>query len=283
MSFYTPIALKLHAFGLKRLHDPNWTGAELYDDVKRPVRLGYLLQKIEKEGFLFWLGGKLFDDYMTDEQYASVLDGEYLVWFLEDYVSFLACHGADSKEMKSLGAILSEIGNLYDQNDEAYFRIIESYRRREQMLDRLQGLIKAPQGLIESVAPRYAASYADRVFHDRELCGYISELLVTIGFDGTVDVNDFEPKKWVERTAIPQWAKKAVYARDRGKCAQCGADILMELEGDDHIDHMVALSKAGCNDLVNLQLLCKACNLKKSTSDVPVTSSIPPYLLRFHT
>ena len=71
-------------------------------------------------------------------------------------------------------------------------------------------------------------------------------------------------------------------SRDKGKCAQCGVDIVMGLEADDHFDHMVPLSRGGCNDIVNLQLFCQGCNLNKSNKDVPIHSSIPPYLLRFH-
>src|SRR5260370_36273095 len=35
-----------------------------------------------------------------------------------------------------------------------------------------------------------------------------------------------------------------------------------------------------CNDLVNLQVLCDTCNLKKSIGAWPVTSSVPPCLER---
>ncbi len=162
MTLYTPVALKLHAFGLQRLHDPNWTGMEMFDQLKGPVR---------RDGF-----------------------------------------------------------------------------------------------------------------HDRELCAYLSQLIVSIGFDGMDSPRDTEPKKWMGRVNIPIWAKDMdlVAASDRGFCAQCKAAITMELEADDHFDHMVPLARGGCNDIVNLQLLCQACNLKKSKNEVPIYSSIPPYLLRFH-
>jgi len=53
MDLYTPVALKLHAFGLQRLHDPNWTGMELFDQLKHPVRREGFLKTFEKEGFLY--------------------------------------------------------------------------------------------------------------------------------------------------------------------------------------------------------------------------------------
>jgi hypothetical protein len=34
----TSIALNLHAFGLAQLHDPNWTGMDLFDRLKQHTR-----------------------------------------------------------------------------------------------------------------------------------------------------------------------------------------------------------------------------------------------------
>ncbi len=48
MDVYTPVALKLHAFGLERLQDPNWTGMELFDYLKRPVRRDAFLKTFKK-------------------------------------------------------------------------------------------------------------------------------------------------------------------------------------------------------------------------------------------
>jgi hypothetical protein len=128
------------------------------------------------------------------------------------------------------------------------------------------------QGQLEEI-------YAERVFHDRQLCGYIAELIVTIGFDGAMLERD-EPQRWMNREVIPEWAKKALSARERGKCALCSADISAELEDDTHIDHIVPLYLGGSNDLVNLQMLCKQCNLRKSKRQMKVRTSIPSYMQR---
>ena len=107
----------------------------------------------------------------------------------------------------------------------------------------------------------------------------ISSLIIMIGYPGYDDKTG-EPEVIIERSAFPEWAKKAVYARDRGNCAHCGAGITMELKADGHIDHIVPLAAGGSNDLVNLQLLCKTCNLKKGAHKWPVRSSVPKYLQR---
>ena len=49
----------------------------------------------------------------------------------------------------------------------------------------------------------------------------------------------------------------AVGKRDGFKCAKCG-----ELN-DLHLDHIVPLALNGSNDLDNLQLLCRTCNIQK--------------------
>lgn len=66
---------------------------------------------------------------------------------------------------------------------------------------------------------------------------------------------------------IPQWAKRAVWFRDRGCCVFCGKDLSGTLNnlGDRaiHYDHMISLADFGLNDVANLQLTCQECNLRK--------------------
>lgn len=57
--------------------------------------------------------------------------------------------------------------------------------------------------------------------------------------------------------SIPQDVKTAVFQRDGGKCAECGATDYLEF------DHMIPFSKGGASTVDNLQLLCRRCNLKK--------------------
>lgn len=70
------------------------------------------------------------------------------------------------------------------------------------------------------------------------------------------------------RCNIPQWVRRAVKYRDKGKCVCCGKDLSGILDCEDeasvHYDHMVSLCSGGLNDVCNIQLLCGNCNLKKS-------------------
>lgn len=71
-----------------------------------------------------------------------------------------------------------------------------------------------------------------------------------------------------KRCNIPNWVKRAVKYRDRGKCVCCGKDLSGTLDCEDeasvHYDHMVSLRSGGLNDVCNIQLLCSSCNLQKS-------------------
>jgi hypothetical protein len=69
----------------------------------------------------------------------------------------------------------------------------------------------------------------------------------------------------LRRTSIPEWARRAVYFRDRGRCVLCNCDLtgLVSLQNDDHFDHIIPLKQSGLNDVTNLQLLCASCNQKK--------------------
>jgi len=51
--------------------------------------------------------------------------------------------------------------------------------------------------------------------------------------------------------------RKAVFERDMYRCVSCGTHF------DLTIDHKTPISKAGSNDLDNLQTMCMTCNVKK--------------------
>ena len=69
----------------------------------------------------------------------------------------------------------------------------------------------------------------------------------------------------LERVDIPEWAKRAVFFRDRGRCVMCDKDLsgTLSLYNEKNYDHIVPLAQGGINDVSNLQLLCKECNAKK--------------------
>ena len=111
---------------------------------------------------------------------------------------------------------------------------------------------------------------ADDVFYiffgNRELLLHFNELVSQAVMDTVYKDSDLSSSGKIKRRNIPQWVKKAVFARDKGRCTKCSKDLtgLIALDSKQHYDHIVPLNQYGANDPTNIQLLCKSCNLKKS-------------------
>ena len=61
-----------------------------------------------------------------------------------------------------------------------------------------------------------------------------------------------------KREYIPDEVKEMVWQRDAGQCRNCGAKDNLQY------DHIIPHSEGGSNEITNLQILCRNCNLKKS-------------------
>lgn len=92
-----------------------------------------------------------------------------------------------------------------------------------------------------------------------------------------VTLSDLEPnqEKFLRRDGVlrrvnpPMWTKKAVFFRERGKCALTRKDLsgLLNTLNKAHFDHIVPLAEGGLNDVSNLQLLADDVNLEKSADN----------------
>lgn len=296
---YLPFSLKLYSFALTRLFDGNWTGMNLYEHMKYLTRNTEVFQKTVADGFLPHLGRWFFEEYtgygLTQEGYtvkAYLVNGrdretmafidptlgsisEYRLWNLEDLRDMLIFHGADpdDKTIRKVDRLIHRSNRLFSPHDDAaYYENLESDAGIRDIVGVGLKLRKSFNDLLEKTKPYYGQSIADRIFHDRQLCNFISTLLIEVGFD--------EPEKWVKRQPIPSWAVRAVVARDRGACAECRINMAAELAAAPEVDHIVPLAQGGTNDLMNLQLLCKGCNLTKGTKPKPARTSVPAYLGR---
>jgi hypothetical protein len=96
---------------------------------------------------------------------------------------------------------------------------------------------------------------AHRIRHLDDPCGSSAHLL---------DDRNSDQVKLVRKNP-PEWAKRAVFFRDRGYCCTCGRNLENSYSpiNNAEYDHIIPLAVGGMNDVTNLQLLCKSCNNSK--------------------
>lgn len=143
------------------------------------------------------------------------------------------------------------INNDFEFNDDDdYLEIYSNY---------LEYLNKYEEGLFYDVISDIAVEIEYILFQNRDF-------LLRFNEQQAVAFED-NPRK---RVYIPEWVKRAVLFRDKGCCVFCKKDLtgLYSLLDDNekHFDHIVSLNEGGINDVCNIQLSCKDCNLKKSDS-----------------
>lgn len=104
------------------------------------------------------------------------------------------------------------------------------------------------------------------LFGNRKLLLCFNEIVSDTVSDTIFPKKHSTLKGRIKRKGIPQWVKKAVFLRDKGRCNKCSRDLsgLIAVDQKQHYDHIVPLNLFGANDPTNIQLLCQKCNLKKS-------------------
>lgn len=140
--------------------------------------------------------------------------------------------------------------NEFKFDDEDYLEIYNNY---------LKYVNKYEDDLYYSVIYEIAIEVEYILFQNRDF-------LLRFNEQQAVAFKD-KPRK---RVYIPEWVKRAVLFRDKGCCVFCKKDLtglytLLE-DNDKQFDHIVPLNNGGINDVCNIQLSCKECNLKKSDS-----------------
>jgi len=126
----------------------------------------------------------------------------------------------------------------------------------------------------EDILPELLERIAKEAFHilftNRKVMRNFSNHAAYQILENAVNIypEKFNGKGCLKRKSIPQWAKNAVFHRDKGICVFCKTDItkLINQQNGVHYDHVLPLAKGGMNDITNLQLLCENCNLKKAAT-----------------
>jgi hypothetical protein len=115
------------------------------------------------------------------------------------------------------------------------------------------------------------------LFQDRTILYLLNELIATHMDQAEVTDDEIAPlvtaRGRAKRQKTPEWAARAVFYRDRGRCCFCQKDLtgLLSPQFASHLDHIVPLANNGINDVTNLQLLCDRCNTSKGKKTIPAT------------
>jgi hypothetical protein len=292
-ALYFPFTLRLHGHVLWCLRDHNFTGLDLFYRIKdcwkrRDTPHDLLLRPLER-GLAFkigeWCYATMFDGMSESMRYIDELGPEERLWFLDDVVEAAEISGLFDNEasLQAIALRIKEIDGLYDLSfnnlamERRYYDALEG-RGRRKLITLFEKFCERVPERISGMGHDYALEVADRILHDRQLCNFIARTVTDIGFDG--ETVEGLRKQWVRRERWPATVRSILLARDRGKCASCGVDIVQELQEAGHIDHMFSIGRGGCNDVVNLQLLCSKCNLRKGGENTEATNSVPRYIRR---
>ena len=128
-------------------------------------------------------------------------------------------------------------------------------------------------GILEELYQKITNEIFYLLFNNRDvLLRYNSMVAQQMDFESNKTIEDdyvrryFNKKGYLRTVRVPEWCKRSVFFRDRGKCCLCLKDLsgLLSPATDRHYDHIVPLVQGGLNDVSNLQLLCSICNLKKN-------------------
>lgn len=165
-------------------------------------------------------------------------------------------------------AALNEFGlNDYSLEDHIGHRTNFSYSDIEAYLEEL-----VLTGTLEELYDKIANEIFYLMFNNRRQLLRFNKI-VSDHMDIDLDeIEDAETRKlfnnhgYLKRKAIPEWCKKAVFFRDRGRCCLCTKDLtqLTNINSGRQYDHIVPLARYGLNDVSNIQLICSDCNKKKN-------------------
>ena len=188
---------------------------------------------------------KIAGDYMS----GSAIRQDYL----ESAIEWLG-----AKEGKSIDAYISVHQHdknanelwLYFQNVINWVKVVFPKYRKE-----MKGL---PWGIF------YNTYYGKKQYDGDELEKRIVELMEDEEVTSKKGIYEYllsGNEKSLSLRSFPDKIKRAVYERQKGKCAFCGQDFAIErLQGD----HITPWSKGGTTVIENCQMLCAQCNGTKS-------------------
>ena len=100
------------------------------------------------------------------------------------------------------------------------------------------------------------------------LVGFNQLVADMISNESIIPAESLTNKGTIKRCNIPQWVKKAIFHRDKGRCVFCNKDLtgIITTLNPSNFDHIIPLDAMGTNDPCNIQLSCESCNKSKGAN-----------------
>ena len=145
---------------------------------------------------------------------------------------------------------------------------------------------QSPEDWLESESEAFFSLFekmADEVFYilfaNRDLLLKFNSLVADTVEETQFPRDLITKKGTIRRVAIPQWVKKAVYHREKGRCVFCNSDLtgIINIFNTSNYDHIIPLDLFGANDPCNIQLSCEKCNKSKNNKAGATSSFYTPW------
>jgi hypothetical protein len=140
-----------------------------------------------------WCFATMFDVEDLSESmprsYIAQLGTEERLWFLEDVVEAAKrskLFGNGTALLETIALQIKEIENLYDKNERGFYDQLEGSGRRK-LIKMFENFCRNLADPVSRMGKGYAFEVADRILHDRQLCNFIAQTVMEIGFDGETE------------------------------------------------------------------------------------------------
>lgn len=194
-------------------------------------------------------------------------------WFLLHEI----CDELDARtiinNLDRIAKILDEYGVTYRDYDNEIYLFEKKFEESDFTLDeKYKALVTEIFDEMIAGFNKMESAIVDATFYllydNKEFLFKFNKFISEFTNDTFLPVDYFDEYNHIKREKyLPEWLRRAVLYRDRGRCQHCGKDLsgLLIISNDRNVqfDHIIPLESGGTNDATNFQLLCNECNAKK--------------------
>lgn len=246
--------------------DQNLTRASL-DALCAELGLSDLAQAKEEllDLVLYYIRVALADHHLTDEELGTIRDLKRL--FRIEEGDFLNRRRDDVSEL-----VMAEMNNVLADRQVDHAEAVHKVRLQEALDLGYDDFLEVSRPAVEQVV---ATIFEEgRTVEGADLDWFLQRIaaldtvyqadaflrrVIADARGGIAGVrSEADARLFVPARLITQEVKDMVWRRDQGRCAQCGGQERLEF------DHIIPFSRGGASTYRNIQLLCEACNRRKS-------------------